>query len=180
MRQFDQGRLSELVLYIARKGAGDRRLGKTKLVKLLAYADFEAYARLGDSITGDVYQKLEHGPAPRDLPGTIAMLELDGDLVEEPASFWGRTQKRYAAKRDAAVNRFSAEELALVDEIIARFWDMNAREISDASHRDFAGWDMVDHYEDIPYRTALISGDVPSEETLTKGREAVARLRHQA
>src|SRR6266852_5368152 len=59
--------LGELMLYVAAKCEGLRSFGAVKLNKILFYADFLAYDRLGRSITGAVYQKLRYGTAVKRL-----------------------------------------------------------------------------------------------------------------
>jgi len=45
-------RLRELILLIATRSEGDEPFGAVKLNKLLFYADFFAYVKFGESITG--------------------------------------------------------------------------------------------------------------------------------
>jgi hypothetical protein len=52
-------------LLIATRSEGDEPFGAVKLNKLLFYADFFAYVKFGECITGQEYQKLAQGPAPR-------------------------------------------------------------------------------------------------------------------
>lgn len=47
-------KLRELILYIVRKLPG---VDETTLKKILYYSDFMAYAKTGESITGEVYWK---------------------------------------------------------------------------------------------------------------------------
>src|SRR5204863_5344149 len=60
-------KLAELILFISERSEGDPRFGAGKLNKLLFYSDFGSYRLLGKSITGQQYQKLSNGPAPRRL-----------------------------------------------------------------------------------------------------------------
>jgi hypothetical protein len=172
----DQGKLAELILYIAQQSEHDRHFGKTKLLKLLAYADFEAYRRLGRSITGGRYQKLEHGPAPRAAPGTLEALQARGDLEETTRLRGPFRQTRYVAHRAPNVAVFDQDELEIINEILFRFATVGGKAISEASHRDFVGWEIVDIHDDIPYRTALLSDEAPSDETLAAGRAVLDRL----
>lgn len=77
--QPDDKKLAEAILYISKKSEGDESFGATKLNKLLFYSDFMAFGKLGEPITGQDYQKLEHGPAPRHL------LPIQNALVQERA-----------------------------------------------------------------------------------------------
>jgi hypothetical protein len=176
MEKPDRKKLAELIVYIAHQSESDRHFGKVKLIKLLAYADFEAYVRLGHSITGERYQRLEHGPAPRDAPAVLEALLARGDLAESKRLIGRFRQTRYFARRRPNVAVFSQPELEIVNEILFRFAGVGSKAISEASHRDFVGWDMVSNHEDIPYRTALLSDEAPSDTTLARGREILDRL----
>src|SRR5919109_351200 len=62
-REYSEGRLKELVLYLAcASETADPGFGMVKLNKLLYRADFEAFRRLGHSLTGETYQKQAYGP----------------------------------------------------------------------------------------------------------------------
>lgn len=172
----DRDKLAELILYIAQQSASDPKFGKVKLIKLLAYADFEAYLRIGHSITGGRYQRLEHGPAPRDAPATLEALIARGDLRETKRMIGPFRQTCYVAGRRPNVAVFDQGELDIVNEILFRFARLGSKAISEASHRDFVGWDLVSEHEDIPYRTALLSDEPPSDETLDHGRHVLNRL----
>ena len=78
MREPDDRRFAELMLYISQKSKDDPKFGATKLNKLLFYSDFLAYANLGDSITGFEYQKLEHSPGPRRIMAIRRNLSVKG------------------------------------------------------------------------------------------------------
>jgi Protein of unknown function (DUF4065) len=172
----DQDKLAELILYIAKQSEADRRFGKVKLIKLLAYADFEAYLRIGRSITGSRYQRLPHGPAPREAPATLDQLINRGELEETHRVLGSFRQTRYVARRRPNVAAFNPQELEIVNEVLFRFARAGGKQISEASHRDFAGWAMVADHEDIPYHTALLSTEPPSDEALARGREILDRL----
>ncbi len=78
MREPNEKRFGELLLYISKKCASDPKFGATKLNKILFYSDFLAYAQLGNSITGCEYQKLPHGPVPKRILAVRAALERQG------------------------------------------------------------------------------------------------------
>src|SRR5258708_19742785 len=67
-------KLAELILFISERSEGDPRFGAGKLNKLLFYSDFGAYRLFGKSITGQQYQNLSNGPAPRRLAALPAAL----------------------------------------------------------------------------------------------------------
>src|SRR5687767_3702503 len=92
-RDPDDSKLAELILFIAHRSECDERFGAVKLNKLLFFSDFLAYGRLGSSITGQDYQKLQHGPAPRKLLPVVREMEESGDFAwKERDGYAGRTQ----------------------------------------------------------------------------------------
>ena len=141
---YDEKKLQELILHIAVRSEGDPHFGTVKLNKLLFYSDFLAYMRFGRPITGAQYRKLEHGPVPS--PG-----------VQE--------NKLLTFSRGPDLSRFSAEEIALVNQILVWARDPTDTRLSSFSH-DFAGWDLVEIGEDIPYYIVLIP---TVQRPLTKG-----------
>lgn len=173
---YDEQKLQELILYIAEKSADDPSFGDTKLNKLLWFSDFLAYATYGRPITGAVYQKLEHGPAPRRLlPARKALIDGgDVDIVRK-----GRAYKRNVTvnRRPANTRLFDTEQLDLVDEVIELLRHHDASDVSALSHQLSAGWQLADMYEDIPYDSIFLS----VSQTLTpyevqRGHELAAKL----
>ena len=164
----DNDKLRELVLYIAERSESDMKFGATKLNKLLFYADFLFYLYHGHSITGQNYQKLEHGPAPRAIVPTIQALEKACDAKTVERMHYGKTQKRLIALRSARLSGFSADEIAFVDRLLDDFRDKSASEVSDLSHK-FAGWKLAKLNETIPYEVALIGRRHPTRKDIEHG-----------
>ena len=169
-QEFNPMKFSELVLYIARKSDEDPRFGAVKLNKLLYYADFNAYRRLGKPITGAEYRKLSEGPAPREmLPARTSMLD-SGDIGVEFRPYFNGVQQRIVALRQPDVSVFSPEEVGIVDEAISALWNMSARKASDLSHGEI-GWLAARPKETIPYETAWLSSDPLPQEAEEYWRE---------
>lgn len=169
-QEYRDNKLRELILYIAMESEGDEAFGATKLNKLLFYADFIAYVELGDSITGEEYQALQWGPAPRRLvPVREKMLEEE-EIAIRLRDFHGRPQERILALTNADVSRFTSHEIALVSHLILEWWGRTATEMSRQSHR-FAGWQLARLGETIPYEVALVGGREPTVEEIRRGKE---------
>ena len=71
-------KLRGLILHICIRSEDDEAFGAVKLNKLLFFSDFLAFVRLGKAITGQEYQKLDHGPAPRRMLLVIREMERSG------------------------------------------------------------------------------------------------------
>lgn len=163
MDSFDETRFRELVLHISEESAADPRFGAVKLNKILYYSDFEAYRRLGKSITGATYRKLSEGPAPLEMLPQRQVLLDSGDIAMEHRPYFAGVQQRVVPQRKAKTELFTSEELDIVDETIEALWHMTAREVSEFSHREL-GWLAAVHGEAIPYDTAWLSPEpVPQE-----------------
>jgi hypothetical protein len=162
-------KFEELILYVARESQDDRRCGATKLNKILFYADFMAYHKLGQSITGQKYQKLERGPAPKRVVPVVESMVSRGFCAWAERSYFGFPLKKLIALREPDVSVFSAEELDVARTVISELWDLNATEVSDLSHR-FVGWQAAEIGEEIPYETVFVDEPRP----LTQEEEAWA------
>ena len=67
---------------------------------------------------------------------------------------------------------FSADELGVVDDVIAALDAMNAAQVSELSHGD-AGWQLVREGETIPYELAFVLA--PEQVELTPAMRAEGR-----
>ena len=172
----DDQKLRELILFISARSEGDETFGATKLNKLLFFADYLAYRQLGKSITGQEYQKLDNGPAPRRLLPIIGDMQESGDLVFSERQYFGYVQRRSVALRDPDLSCFSGEEIAIVCQLIEFWHGKTAREISGASHH-FPGWQLAETGETIPYDAALADLRKPTAEECAIGGELAPQLK---
>jgi len=159
--QCDREKLKELMLYVAARSATDPNFGAIKLNKILYFSDFLMYGRTGQSITGCTYQKLDHGPAPREIVRERKAMAKKGEATTAACIAYGHTQKRLVPLREANLDVFTASEISLVDFVIEALQEHNARQVSDMTH-DETGWKLAALREDIPYNTVFLA---PSEPT---------------
>lgn len=150
-------RLAELILHIATACEDDPNFGATKLNKILWWADFLSYARHGQPITGVEYQRLKNGPAPKRLLPVRARLVQAGDIVLQERTVFKRTQKRIVPLRKTNYALFTAEQIALVDEVISDLWSDNATTVSEDSHGK--AWEIATDKQSIPYEAIFLSDD---------------------
>ncbi len=165
----------ELVIYVAEQTADMPAFGDTRLNKTLHFSDFYAYNRLGHSITGARYQKLRRGPAARALLPVRRELVQEGAIRMEKCVVGTKTATVTVPQRPANLALFSQAEIAIIDEVIARLRRMSAKQVSDMSHRESPGWNLVNDGEDIPYLTALIPPRGPSNAAIERGRQLAAQ-----
>jgi Antitoxin SocA-like, Panacea domain len=172
---FRSDKFAELMLYVAREAADDPTFGAVKLNKVLFYADFGAYAELGQPVTGARYQRLHFGPAAR------AMLPVQNELIRfghaalEFENYFGLKQSRLVPKRDPDLSQFSQRELDLVDRAIKTFWGMDATSLSQLSHDESKGWQIVQDGEDIPYGSVFLSTEEPPGGAIELGQRLASQ-----
>ena len=177
MRKFKMRtqKFKELILYISEKSATDPNFGATKLNKVLFLSDFWAYGNLGEPITGVEYMRLENGPAPRALVPIRREMERAGELaIQETALTPGIARKRPVNLRAADLSVFSAEEIALVDQVIQMCSPATAIRVSDYTHK-WHGWIAANDQETIPYETVFISDDPLTPFEVARGKELAKR-----
>jgi uncharacterized phage-associated protein len=156
-REYDGAKLKELVLLLSERSASDEGFGMVKLNKLLYRADFEAFRLLGQSITGETYEKQEYGPVARSLPR--ALDELAGRHYVR----WEHPQRgEYirdvpAAKEKADETLFSSDELVVIDAALRELAPHGAKSVSEWSHETSVGWRTKKIGEEIPYSSAMLS-----------------------
>jgi len=148
-------RLRELILYISDRSAFDPNFGRTKLNKILYFADFVSFRERGKPITGAKYMRWEHGPMPRHLKPITDKMVHDGELDEQSRDSYIHTQQRFIPKRKARTEIFNEEELLLVDAIIKELEDDTATDVSIKTHGRV--WKITSNGDPIPYEAAFVS-----------------------
>jgi uncharacterized phage-associated protein len=160
-----------LILFVAEESADDE-VGDIYLNKVLFFSDALALQRLGRPITGARYQRLPMGPAARALLPVREQMIKDGDVKVVMLGKQRVTVPERKADRDA----FSSDEIQLVREVMEKFRGDRALTISDRSHYESPGWNLVGEREDIPLESQLISMEPISARAKQRGRELAARF----
>ena len=150
-------RLAELMIYVSNKCHADPRFGATKLNKILWWSDFLSYARTGEPITGVEYQRLGNGPVPKRLPPIRGKLIGDYDAILKERPIFNKIQKRLIPLREANLNLFTANQIALVDDVISWLWEENAKSVSEQSHGK--AWEVARNKESMPYESICLSDE---------------------
>lgn len=131
----------EAILYFLQACDNDY-LGKTKLMKLLYYLDFDHYEQFNLSVTGDVYRKLPYGPVPSEAATVLDWLEWDGAIEHVRLSRGERLQDRYTPLREADLSIFAATERAVLERVAEAKATLSLATISEATHRE-APWRLT-------------------------------------
>ncbi len=152
-RKPDKLKLS--VHYIIAKCGDPRKLGATKLNKILWFADSFAYVYWGESITGSKYIRKPYGPVPKNIEKTKKQL-----IVERKINVQSRKEKYepvlYRNLNSPDVSHFPENHIGLFDALIDEICnEYTASEISRVSHDDI--WKALIDGEEIPLETLLVS-----------------------
>ena len=156
--EFDAGKFSDLVLYIAHKCRNDERFGSVKLSKILYYCEFEGFQRTLKPITGATYLKKPKGPYPAELNETRKNLIDDHRAELKLQRVIDYHENRLIPTTDHVElsDKFNAVERRIIDEVIEDMRGKNAADLTELSHGEF-GWQNGEMDQPIPYATALIA-----------------------
>jgi len=134
-RRFDRKRFVNAVQVFASGG-----VLKTKLNKLLFYADFAHFRDFAVSITGVRYARIPFGPVPEDFDLYFPLFVRQGLMTVTEMQFPGFngapdvTGEEYQTVEKPDLNVFSDSELETLLFVKRFFKDFGARKISDFSH----------------------------------------------
>lgn len=109
---------------------------KTKLNKLLFYADFKHFKEFSASITGSRYAHLPYGPAPDHYDLILAMLHENRRVSLEEQDYGEYVGEIVRPLETPDISYFSTAELKTLTEIKARFEGYTSRQISELSHKE--------------------------------------------
>lgn len=150
--EYRAARQEAAMLYFLQQ-INNKFLGKTKLMKLLYYADYEWIRNRGISITGDSYVALPYGPTPKHGQEALRRLANRGAIRIEKAKLGDYDQERYLALQDLNDSVFTREEGDHLAEVARRFEHWTAKQMSDLSHEEFP-WQSTTLGEEIGFFTA--------------------------
>ena len=174
-RRFEQqpDKLAEAIIYLCQRSSRDLNFGETKLVKLLYYADCDAFQQIGEPITGSMYLRYPNGPYPENWNDIKHGMERAGDIdvsVEDLPG--GYERKRTVANRPFRPGVLSDDDIAALDRQVERFSKFNASEIVAYSHREL-GWRATQAYEPIPYEASRFLAPVIDAELIEEANRIV-------
>ncbi|SFB07139.1 type II toxin-antitoxin system antitoxin SocA domain-containing protein [Algoriphagus aquimarinus] len=131
-------KLVEMIVYFAHKVPSY----KTKMNKLLFYADFLMFRVFGNSISGAKYVAIDYGPVPNmyeTIFENLAVNELI-DVFYESKENGSKMEKLMGrADRPIQLDVFSAEELQSLEKVVLSFQNSAVSEIVEISHQEI-GW----------------------------------------
>lgn len=171
-------KLKDLILYITRKMESNPAAGRTKLAKVLYFADIESYRRFREPVSGSAYARVDHGPIPEGYRDILDEMENDGQIETESRLYFGKTQYHLRALAEANLDKLSSRDVSIVDEVIAKVWHLNASEVSKITHNYV--WQNMENGEQIPYEACLLSDEPPTSDEVEYGQQLANEYRNTA
>jgi len=133
-RKLDLAKLFNAILYFCKGG-----VFKTKLNKLLFYADFKHFKNYTVSITGARYVHIPFGPAPEKYSLYLATLLENGTIELEEHIFSDDViGEEFISSKKPDLLLFSDSELKILSTVKEYFKDFNVKRITDFSHDEKA------------------------------------------
>jgi len=126
-------KLFNVIIYFCKDGPL-----KTKLNKLLFYADFKHFKEYAISITGCKYVHLQYGPVPDNYEFFTAELQREKGLVTEEVMFEKYSGTKYLSLVEPDLSLFDDTEIKILAEIKEYFKLFNSSEIKNLSHEEKA------------------------------------------
>lgn len=158
----DENKFKEVLLYILEKLSSKPSFTETVLHKILYFSDFDFYELYENFFIWTKYIKNHNWPTSKDLTKIITSMKKKWEIKQEDIEFKnGFKWRTYKPLRKANLQIISGAEKEILDNVIARLWDMNASKISDYSHGDVPWIWTADQkeisYEAVFYRTPQYS-----------------------
>jgi uncharacterized phage-associated protein/DNA-binding transcriptional regulator YiaG len=143
-------KIANMVLFFAEK----MQPYKTKLNKLLFYADFLHFKNTVYSISGATYKAIQMGPVPRNFGGlfdyAIERKYVDIELIQ----FGDFVGEKFIPVPGMKFNKalFDDSEIKVLEIVARKFADITVREIVNISHNEPAWKDNIGAFSPITYK----------------------------
>jgi putative zinc finger/helix-turn-helix YgiT family protein len=135
-RRFDLDKMEQMIIYFATRC---KPLWKTKLMKLLFYADFGFYRKFSLSISGARYARLPRGPVPDGYDVLLNHLERERMVELQPEVCGDCEGERVVPLVEFDDTLFDSDELSLLERTASALGSRTASSLSDMSHNE-VGW----------------------------------------
>ena len=155
-RAFSLEKMAAMMSYIAHRTTD---LYKTKLNKLLFYADFVNDHFHGTSISGSKYIHLPYGPVPDGYEETLETLNHYGVINVSKQD----SADLVLSSESPACDFLTAEERRSLDWVLESYGGMSASQLTEISHREKA-YKNTHSGEQIAYEYAKFLTKLPSEQ----------------
>lgn len=143
-------KIKNIILYFIDRIGG---VFPTKMNKLLFYSDFYSYKKRGIGLTGLTYKAIQYGPVPERWNILYGSIEgIEHEIISFPS---GNSGEQLFSQSKPDLSIFTQKEIEILDEIINKFGDKNANQLSELSHKEDAWIDFKDTTLSIDYQEAF-------------------------
>ena len=154
-------KFKEVLIYILNKVGAKPAIGETVVYKLLYFIDFDYYERHEEQLIGATYLKNKYGPTPLEFRKIVDQMMVNGEIIEVKGKYFEYPQRKYLPLRKPDLDILKGNEIEVINDVLGRLSDMNARQITDYSHNDVP-WLTTEEgktieYEAVFYRTPAYS-----------------------
>lgn len=169
-------KLIQAIIYFAKN---TKKLGITKLLKLLYYFDFQHFQKYGISVTGSKYHAWPNGPVQVDLYNQLNSLKSTPDLNKAIAIIPVTPQfNKIVARKPFNEKSFSKRQLDILRETAFVFKDADAESMVKSTHMPNDPWDITYRKKgarqlEIDYMLALDNPKCIDYETARERQEEV-------
>lgn len=151
-------KFKQVLLYVLEKVGAKPNVGMTVLYKLLYFIDFDYYEKYEEQLMGLTYFKNTHGPAPREFKKVVDEMKEANEVAEVQSRFFAHDQKKFLPRIQPDLSILSGRELEMIDDVLGRYADKTATQLSDMTHRDIP-WRATSDGKDIDYEFAFYRRD---------------------
>lgn len=161
MFKLNEKKYRNAILYLASKAGRGSVWGKKKMYKLLYFLDFDFFEKHEKPITGDIYHKLQMGPAPSYFDVLADDLKKEGllSVTKRKTGLGYKDTIVYKALGKPDMSVFSEEETEMLKSITKRYGDKTGAELENLTHKE-APYLAVEEGEEIPLELAHYRGTV--------------------
>ncbi len=155
-------KFKQVLLYVLEKTGGKPNVGMTVLYKLLYFIDFDYYEKYHEQLMGLTYIKNHHGPTPKEFVKVVEEMKKNGEVEEIKSKYFTHEQKKFLPILKSDLTVLSVLEKEMIDNVLMRYADKSATELSEISHID-TPWSVAEksgdvlEYEHVFYRPAELS-----------------------
>lgn len=132
---FNRQKAIEAILYFTNH---KNDLSVMHLLKFLFYSDLYHLNQYGRPILGDLYFAMDNGPVASNSYDMLKNSTLDYELFRKPHS----TINYVRPLRKANLDYFSDTDIEIFDNVLDKFKELNAKEMSQETHKTKA-WDKA-------------------------------------
>lgn len=134
-RKPDFERIAHIISFLT---SGKEDINKTKLNKLLFYADFGYFKKAGVSMTGITYRAIPLGPVPAEYDKLYMKLVDDGLIQITPKLIKDYYADMFQGLKEFDASLFTPPELKVLEGVKEKLCPLSTREIVELSHEESA------------------------------------------